>query len=450
MRTSSFGYANAAVVAVLVTATPAVARPMHAGIDYHRYLEEKDTVQADLDEWKSKFGDVAQKNGWMPVSEDRSTDDQEEDLRQRIFLTKQNIATVQKANPDANFSIMSPFSALTDDEFNKFVLNSYVRGNSTSGSSSGTASRRLRSDASLDSFADVLDGSFDTASIMKTLGSVFQDLIGELTAGTVQPKTDSSANVLSEGGAYDFWHPEKWTRAPATNAPATAQPATTSSPAATEEATVNSGSVDWSTSECVAPIQSQGACGSCWAFATVSTVESAQCIANGKTSLTKYSEQQLVSCDSQNWGCSGGAPVYAFEYVQQNGLCTEDSYPYTSDSGYADSCSSSCNSQDTGITGYSQLSGEDELLSAVNEHPVVVAVSSGNNVWKQYTGGVVSSCDTSDLDHAVVAVGYDSSSIKIRNSWGSYWGEDGYIRLARGSSSEGTCGVLSDMSTPQM
>ncbi|POM61661.1 Papain-like cysteine protease C1 [Phytophthora palmivora] len=208
---------------------------MHAGIDYQRYLKEIDTTQADLDEWKSKYGDIAQKNGWMPVSEDRSADDQEEDLRQRIFLTKQNIASLQAANPDANFSIMSPFSAMTNDEFNTYVLNS-----------------------------------------------------------------------------------------------------------------------------------------------------------------------------------------------------------------------SSCNSQDVGITGYSQLSDEDELLSAIDEHPVIVAVASGNNVWKQYSGGVVSSCDSWNLDHAVVAVGYDSSSIKIRNSWGTYWGEDGYIRLARSSSKEGTCGVTSDMSTPQM
>nr|KAE8933716.1 hypothetical protein PF009_g16289 [Phytophthora fragariae] len=299
---------------------------MHADIDYHRYLEEKDSVQADLDEWRSMFGDVAQKNGWMPVSEDRSADDQEEDLRQRIFLTKQSIASVQVANPDATFSIMSPFSAMTNDEFNTYVMNSYIRSNSTGGSS-GAATRQLRS---------------------------------------------------------------------------------------------------------------------------VSAVESAQCIANGKTALTQYSEQQLVSCNSENWGCGGGAPEYALDYVQQNGFCTDDSYPYTSDVGYAYSCSSSCEPQETGLSGYSQVSGEDELLSAIEEHPVIVAVASGNNVWKQYTGGVVSSCDTWELDHAVVAVGYDSSSIKIRNSWGTYWGEDGYMRLARSSSSQGTCGVTSDMSTPKM
>ncbi|KAG1692665.1 hypothetical protein DVH05_025143 [Phytophthora capsici] len=422
----------------VIALPPTLARPMHVGINYRRYLEEIDTTQADLDEWRSKYGDIAQKNGWMPVSEDRSTDDQEEDLRQRIFLTKQGIATVQAANPDANFSIMSPFSAMTDDEFNTYVLNSYVRGNSTQ--SSGTTKRQLRSAASS-------DGSLDTSSIISVIESLIKTLFN-LKSGTVQPATESSANVLSTGTGSqesfqfsDFWdwRPYKPTPTPTTSAPST-QPATEGA----------SGSVDWSTTECVAPIQSQGSCGSCWAFATVSVVESAQCISNGKTSLTKYSEQQLVSCNTQNWGCNGGAPVYALDYVLQNGLCTENSYPYTSDSRYAEACSSSCNKQDTGITGYSQLQGEKELLSAIDEHPVIVAVASGNNVWKQYTGGVVASCESWDLDHAVVAVGYDSSSIKIRNSWGTYWGEDGYIRLARSSSSEGTCGVISDMSTPQM
>ncbi|GMF36468.1 unnamed protein product [Phytophthora fragariaefolia] len=397
-----------AVVATIIAKTTVVARPMHAGIDYRRYLEEKVNIQADLDEWKSKFGDVAQKNGWMPVSEDRSAGDREEDLRQRIFLAKQSIASVQAANPEANFSIMSPFSAMTNEEFNTYVLNSYIRGNSMS----GMATRQLRRDASSDSSSNVMSGSSDTTpSWINTIESLLKNLVDGLGMATVQPGSDSSTNALSKE--------------------------------TTESQTAYN-------SRCMAPIQSQRSCGSCWAFATVSAVESAQCIANGKRSLTKYSEQQLVSCNSRNWGCGGGAPEYALEYVQQNGLCTEDNYPYTSDSGYAYSCSSSCETQDTGLTGFSQVSGEKELLRAIDEHPVIVAVASGNNVWKHYTGGVVSTCDAWELDHAVVAVGYDSSSIKIRNSWGTYRGENGYIRLARSSSTEGTCGVASDMSTPQM
>ncbi|RLN92742.1 hypothetical protein BBJ28_00004290 [Nothophytophthora sp. Chile5] len=439
---------------------------MHAGIDYQRYLEEKGSVQVDVDEWKAQFGDIAKANGWMPVSEERSAEDQEEDLRQRIYMTQQGIQSTQAANPNANFSIMSPFSALTDEEFGSYVLNSYIQGNAT-GTGSGSPTRRLRSEAGVDlnTIKDLLDGSVDAASLIETIGSLVESLIGGMTLGTVQPAADGSSNALADGTAgsqtdYQFsdlthWGPRQHpTPTPTTGAPVveptTTQPATTVSPATTEEAAAQSGSVDWSTSVCMAPIQSQGMCGSCWAFATVSSVETAQCIANGQTSLTKYSEQQLVSCDSQDWGCNGGTPVYAFDYVQQNGLCTADDYPYTSDSGYETSCSSSCQASDTGMKGYAEVYGESDLLNALNEHPVVVAVASGNNAWKQYTGGVLSSCDTSQLDHAVVAVGYDSDAIKIRNSWGSYWGEDGYIRLQRSTSSSGTCGMLEYMSYPQM
>ncbi|RLN65094.1 hypothetical protein BBJ28_00018253 [Nothophytophthora sp. Chile5] len=464
MKTQSAALCFGAVALSTLAISPADARPMHDGIDYQRYLEQQSSVQSDLDAWRAQFGEIAQANGLMPVTEDRSADDQEEDLRQRIFLTQQGIKTAQDANPFANFSIMSPFSALTDAEFGTYVRNSYVQGNA-SRAGSGSSTRQLRGEAGLDSITNLLDGSIDAASLIETIGSLVENIISGMAAGTVQPATDGSTTALSEGApdgsqaGYQFsdfwnwdWPNQQPTPTPTTSAPPTTQPAATSTPSSTEAAadSAASGSVDWTTSACMAPIQSQGSCGGCWAFATVSAVESAQCIANGETSLTKYSEQQLVSCDTQDWGCNGGAPVYAFEYVQQNGLCTESDYPYTSDSGYASSCSSSCQSSDTGLKGYSQLSGESDLISAIDVHPVVVAVASGNNAWKQYTGGVLSSCDTSELDHAVVAVGYDSSTLKIRNSWGSYWGEEGYIRLARDSSGDGTCGVLTDMSTPQM
>ncbi|KAL3662227.1 hypothetical protein V7S43_012558 [Phytophthora oleae] len=93
---------------------------------------------------------------------------------------------------------------------------------------------------------------------------------------------------------------------------------------------------------------------------------------------------------------------------------------------------------------------KDALVKAVQSQPVVVAVASANDVFKQYTGGVVSSCGTTDVDHAVVVVGFDDTSFKIRNSWGEDWGDAGYIRMARGSSGMGTCGLLTDMSYSKM
>jgi hypothetical protein len=463
-----------AIAAALLWMTAVVlsdAHPMHAGIDYQRYLAEKDDVAAELEQWRAKYAEDAAANGWIPATEERSADDAEEDQRQRFFLTKQRIAEVQELNPDANFSTDSPFTLMTDDEFTTYVANSYVQSNSTR----AARSRKLRRQADL---------TTDTASWYEEVKALVETALTQFSAGTVMPAseaddgsgtivyTDGSGSTatdsysLSHGTPGWWWWPstpepstpEPSTPTPTTPAPTTSAPvATTSTPVATtaappasvtEVTASDSDSVDWSASSCMPPIQNQGQCGSCWAFATVAAIESGQCISGGQTSLTKYSEQQLVGCDSQNWGCNGGAPEYAYEYVQSNGLCLEDDYPYTSSDGYSGSCSSSgCEAKDTGLSGYSYLRGEDELLSALNERPVVVAVSSGNSVWKQYTGGVVSSCDSWQLDHAVVAVGYDASTIKIRNSWGTYWGEEGYIRLSRSSDDSGTCGVLSDMNS---
>ncbi|RLN56798.1 hypothetical protein BBP00_00007806, partial [Phytophthora kernoviae] len=62
-------------------------------------------------------------------------------------------------------------------------------------------------------------------------------------------------------------------------------------------------------------------------------VESAQCIAGGQNSINKFSEQQLVSCNTQNNYCNGGAPQYAFDYILENGLCMDTSFPYVSGDG---------------------------------------------------------------------------------------------------------------------
>lgn len=538
----------------------AQARPMHSAIEplYERYLEEEEDVSNELDKWMTKFQERASRNGWIPATESRSSDDVLEDHKQRFFLTKQRISALALENPDANFSTDSPFTLMSDDEFSTYVVNAYINGNSSettrqrrlhgrpgwggktgmsygfgdlsSGGSGNPGTVTSRHTSTKWSTTTNAQGSTTTTTTTTTTtksttgGKTSTQTSthtsvstngqgGSASAGNVNPGSGGAGNSIPGSGSGKGQHHRSWshhwssgggngwptgdtskdqsnaatsapaatvapvtaapvapTSAPATaapvattSAPATAAPAaTTSAPVAYEDvsasttsaSTTTADSLDWSTTACISEVQNQGQCGDCWAFATVGAVEAAQCIANGQTSMTKYSEQQLVSCDSRNYGCSGGSPIYALEYVAENGLCTETDFPYTSSGGsVGSSCSSSCTKVTTGVTGSITLTAgdEDELLSTLAQHPVIVAVASGNTAWKQYSGGVLSTCDTTSLDHAVLVVGYDSTSFKIKNSWGDDWGESGYIRLKRGSSGGmGTCGVLTDMYHPDM
>jgi len=211
-------------------------------------------------------------------------------------------------------------------------------------------------------------------------------------------------------------------------------------------------SVDWRTKGAVTPIKDQQQCGSCWAFSTTGSLEGAFQISTGK--LVSLSEQELVDCSDSygNEGCNGGLMDDAFEYVIDNGLCTEASYPYTAADG---SCKSSCtNAINKGdLSGYKDLpTDESKFQAAVAQQPVSIAIEADTTAFQFYFSGVFdnSGCGT-NLDHGVLIVGYgtDSSSGKdywiVKNSWGSSWGEKGYIRMVR---NKNECGLTLAASYP--
>lgn len=211
--------------------------------------------------------------------------------------------------------------------------------------------------------------------------------------------------------------------------------------------------IDWTTKGAVTAVKNQGSCGSCWSFSTTGSIEGAVAIKTGK--LVSLSEQQLVDCSGSfgNQGCNGGLMDDAFQYVISNkGLCAESDYPYTAADG---TCQTSCTPVST-ISSYTDVAqnNEDALQAAVAQQPVSVAIEADQNGFQFYSGGVFNGACGTALDHGVLAVGYgvDSTSglkfWKVKNSWGSSWGESGYIRMVRGIGSSGQCGIASEPSYP--
>ena len=213
--------------------------------------------------------------------------------------------------------------------------------------------------------------------------------------------------------------------------------------------------VDWREKGAVNPVKNQAACGSCWAFSAVGSLESAHFIKTGE--LKSFSEQQQVSCNTECYGCGGGWSYKAFDFWKTNSAFTEDAYPYTSGNGDSGTCQqASLVSTDVQTTGHFFVTANniDEMKAAVAQQPISVSIEADKSVFQLYSSGVFDSaaCGT-NTDHATVVVGYASDSDGdywiMRNSWGTSWGEDGYMRVAI-EAGEGICAIQSSPVYPEM
>lgn len=231
---------------------------------------------------------------------------------------------------------------------------------------------------------------------------------------------------------------------------------------------------DWRTKGAVTAVKSQGACGSCWAFATAGAIEGAWAAAGNE--LVDVSVQQIVACNVDDLGCRGGRVDTALRWLARARLGraeADEQYPYVSGTGSSPPCGdAACWSINPSVTDIwcanncwapvpncppaicscgdnpkenvaATITGcrdvprdEDQMAAVLVEHgPFAVAIDAGT--WTGYKGGIMTNCPSGAHNHGVLVVGYGVAGSQkywlIKNSWGHGFGESGYIRLAFGS-----------------
>jgi len=143
----------------------------------------------------------------------------------------------------------------------------------------------------------------------------------------------------------------------------------------------------------------------------------------------------------------------AFKYIIQNkGVDTEDSYKYTARDG---TCKFNKATIGATITSFKDVQSKSEpsLSSAIQSAgPVSVAIDASHSSFQFYSGGIYyeKQCSSTRLDHGVLAVGYGTQSggdyYIVKNSWGTSWGNQGYILMARNK--QNNCGIATASSYP--
>lgn len=184
----------------------------------------------------------------------------------------------------------------------------------------------------------------------------------------------------------------------------------------------------------VTAIKNQASCGSCWAFAELAAFEGAILKKDGVE--VDLSEQQIVSCNPWGYGCNGG--WWAYDMFMSPGCIMETCFPYVAQDV---PCDHNCPYLYQAI-GWAFCEGSDEPASiasikqAILDYGSVACAYLVDHFFQAYTGGVLTKCkrNPSWPNHMILLVGWDDNlgAWRIKNSWGTGWGENGYAWIAYG------------------
>jgi len=189
---------------------------------------------------------------------------------------------------------------------------------------------------------------------------------------------------------------------------------------------------------CIHPILNQADCGSCWAFGASESLSDRACIAtNGSTNVV-LSPEDLVSCDTGNFGCQGGYLNAAWAYMENPGIVTLSCYPYTAgNDDEAPACVNTCQDGSTWTVYKAKNSGALSAAQGKVEIFTNGPIETAFDVYEDfmnYTSGVyIQHSDQFLGGHAVKVLGWGSlggqSYWLAQNSWGPSWGLNGFFLI---------------------
>lgn len=214
-------------------------------------------------------------------------------------------------------------------------------------------------------------------------------------------------------------------------------------------------SIDWSQKGAVTSVKRQGKhCSSCWAFSVAGSLEGQHFRKTGH--LMSLSPQNLVDCTNTHGRgkCMGRSRHEAFKWIRDHGGIESDkTYPYVGNGGH---CKYNRRYSVTTLRGYINIPSGDEMKlqeAIATIGPISVSMDASHQSFRYYSSGIYyePKCNEKNLTHAVLAVGFDIDHkgreyYILKNSYGTGWGENGYMKLARNKNNH--CGIASRATYP--
>lgn len=177
----------------------------------------------------------------------------------------------------------------------------------------------------------------------------------------------------------------------------------------------------------LSPIQNQGSCGSCWAFSVTATARDALKLAGKDEAL---SQQFLVDCDKQAYGCGGGY-FTAFDLVKNPGSPLLSDYPYRASNGRCRQMPPAAKISSWAYVGTGTEPSIIELKTAIYKYGPISVTVTADQSFMNYQGGVYKRCRSGQTNHMTNLVGWNDTTHSwiMRNSWGESWGEKGFMEI---------------------